>query len=410
MLVRCTHCRTQFKVRDELSGKTARCPKCGEEFRLSADPANAESGPTIDFDHAPLENKKKVSPRQPAETPSDVDDEYGAVEAPRLLAATRAVKKTKPDGSSEDAADRGEPGVQPQRRSRSRRTTLGMLASLADAAFWESALRRSTYLAGALAIVGGLLGFLVGIVHSALVAGMVLEMIGIPTAFLVFFMMCYPSACFWKVTVGSAEGGRDVAEWPEGGNFGEWMFEMLFVGYLVLLSLLLSGGVAKLGEFVIPHAMSSREYWQLAGSEEEVDTVSIPGKLLAKMGKKDAQPVEMEVKSPRPVLRPGPAWATVFVAFALLFPFVVVSCLDPETPTYVPFSKRVLISLFKNFPAWLISSLISCGLLGAAAVLLILGATFAPFLTFTLCSPLAVFGLLLYGRLLGRLSWLIVRT
>ena len=253
------------------------------------------------------------------------------------------------------------------------------------------------------------MGFLVGLVHSAIVAGMVFEMIGIPMAFMIFFMMCYPTACFWKVTVGSAEGGRDIAEWPEGGNFGEWMFEMLFVGYLVIVSLLLSGSVAKVGEIVIPHEMSSEEYWRLTGTEEELDAVSIPGKLLAKMAK-GGQTVDVEVTSPRPVLRPGPGWPTMFLAFAFFFPLVVVSCLDAETPTYVPWSKRVFWSLLKNFPAWLVSILISCTLLGVAAGLLILGAAFAPFLTFTLCSPLAVIGLLLYGRLLGRLSWLIANT
>jgi hypothetical protein len=226
---------------------------------------------------------------------------------------------------------------------------------------------------------------------------------------MIFFMMCYPTACFWKVIVGSSEGGTDVAEWPEGGNFGEWMFEMLFVGYLVIVSLLLCGGIAKFGEIVVPHEMTSGEYWRLIGNEEELDTVSIPGKLLAKMGK-GGQTVEMQVTSPRPILRPGPAWMTVFISFAVIFPFVVVSCLEPSTPTWVPWSTRVWMSLIKNFPAWLASILLSFVIIGAAAALLILGATFAPFITFTLCSPLAVIGLLLYGRLIGRLSWLIART
>ncbi len=336
-------------------------------------------------------------------------DEYGSIEAPRLLAATRTVKKTKSDDESEESADRRGSEDRPKSRTLSRRTTLGMLASLFDGAFWESALRHSAYLTGCLVIVGGLVGFLTGLIHSAIVAGMVLEAIGIPTAFLVFFMMCYPTSCFWKVIVGSAEGGRDIAEWPEGANFGAWMFEMLFVGYMIIISLMVCGGIAKLGELIVPHEMPREEYWRLVGTEDELDAASIPGKLLAKVAK-GGKSVDMEVSSPRRELRVGPAWVTIFIAFVVIFPFVVVSCLEPGTPMYVPWSRRVWMSLIKNLPAWLAASVLSGAILGGALLLLILGAVYAPFLTFTLCSPLAVLGLLLYGRLLGRLSWLIART
>ena len=409
MLVRCPHCQAQLKVRDELNGKTARCPKCSEEFRIGMESATAISLSSVGFDteseSPPPKQPKKL--KRPASKESE--DEYGSIEAPRLLAATRTVKKMKSDDESEESADGRASEDQPKRRPLSRRTTLGMLASLFDGAFWEGALRHSAYLAGCLVIVGGLVGFLTGLIHSAIVAGMVLEAIGIPTAFMVFFMMCYPTSCFWKVVVGSAEGGRDIAEWPEGGNFGAWMFEMLFVGYMILISLLACGAIAKLGEMIVPHEMPREEYWRMVGTEEELDAASIPGKLLAKVAK-GGKNVDMEVAAPRRVLRVGPAWVTIFLAFMVVFPFVVVSCLEPSTPTYVPWSRRVWMSLIKNLPAWLASIMLSGAILGAAFLLLILGAAYAPFLTYTLCSPLAVLGLLLYGRLLGRLSWLIART
>jgi hypothetical protein len=409
VLVRCPQCQAQLNVRDQLSGKMARCPKCSEQFRIEAEPAKAKPLPSVDFDSktaapAPQQPKK---PKRPAAKGSE--DEFGSMEAPRLLAATRKIKKTKSDDESEESADRNESEDQPKRRPRSRRTTLGMLASLFDGPFWESALRHSAYLTGCLVIVGGLVGFLTGLIRSAIVAGMVLQIIGIPTAFMVFFMMCYPTSCFWKVVIGSAEGGRDIAEWPEGANFGAWMFEMLFVGYMILISLLVCGTIAKLGEVIVPHEMPKEEYWRLIGTEEEIDAASIPGKLLAKVAKAGKN-VEMEVAAPRRVVRVGPAWVTMFLAFVVVFPFVVVSCLEPSTPTYVPWSPRVWMSLIKNLPAWLASIVLSGALLGFAMLLMSLGAAYAPFWTFTLCSPLAVLGLLLYGRLLGRLSWLIART
>jgi hypothetical protein len=255
--------------------------------------------------------------------------------------------------------------------------------------------------------VGGLLGFLVGLIHSALVADLVLNLIGIPMAFAVFFLMCYPTACFWKVIVGSSEGSGDIAEWPK-GNFGEWVFEMLIVGYMVLISLVLSAGVAKLWQTVVRSDGSSENNWQLMEEDEMAEAAALPQKLLKKFAQ-NPEPAETEAPSRR-LLRPGPAWKTTFFAFMVIFPFVVVSCLESSTPIFVPCSTRVWFSLLKNFPAWLVTTLISAAALSAAAALFALGAKFAPFWIFTLGSPLVAVGLLIYGRSLGRLSWLIART
>src|ERR1700722_1751241 len=189
MLVRCPHCQAQLNVRDELSGKMARCPKCSEQFRIGAESAKANPLPSVDFDATSPQRPKKLE-RSAAK---EAEDEFGSIETPRLLAATRTVKKKKSDDESEESGGGSASEDQPKRRAISRRSTLGMLASLVDGAFWESALRHSAYLAGCLVIVGGLVGFLTGLIHSAIVAGMVLEIIGIPTAFMVFFMMGYPT-------------------------------------------------------------------------------------------------------------------------------------------------------------------------------------------------------------------------
>jgi hypothetical protein len=318
------------------------------------------------------------------------------------------VKRKNPEATADEDADGGPADGKPKRRLRSRRTTLGMLASLVAAPFWRSALKRFPYLAGALACVGGLLGFLVGLIHSALVADLVLNLIGIPMAFAVFFLMCYPTACFWKVVVGSSEGSGDIAEWPE-GNLGEWVFEMLIVGYMLLISLLLSAGVAKLWQTVARRDQSSENSWQLMENDEMAEAAALPQKLLKKFAQ-TPEPAEAEAAPSRRLLRPGPAWKTTFFAFMVIFPFVVVSCLESSTPIFVPWSTRVWLSLLKNATAWLVAVIISAAVLSAAAALAILGATCAPFLIFTLCSPLAAVGLLIYGRLLGRLSWLIART
>jgi hypothetical protein len=416
MKIRCPHCDAALAVRDDLRGKTGRCPRCRKPLRLEPTDSAAASAPHKVID--PFERAAAGLMDEEASAPASDDtsadqfehsesglgkndsssDEFGDGASLGLFSRPSRKKRTESVLAKSTVYEDND-DEKPKRRRWRRRSTRGMLASVIDRSFWRSALGQFPYLAAALATIGALLGFLVGLVHSAMVAGLVLNLIGIPTAFIVFFMMSYPTSCFWKVLRGSAESYGDLSEWPQ-GNYGEYVFEMLFVGYLVLISLLLSGGVGKLRESLFASQLPSEAYWQLIGSEREVNTVNppaVPG----------AGPVSTEAEQLRPMLQPGPGWTTTFIAFVVIFPLVVVSCVDPITPVFIPWSLRVWPSLVKKFPAWLVVWLISGGLLGAAAAIIILGATHAPFLTFTLCSPLAAFGLLLYGRVLGQLSWLI---
>ena len=134
--------------------------------------------------------------------------------------------------------------AQPKRR-RIRRSTGGMLAGVVAGKFWRSALSHFPYLAADLAVVGALLGCLVALIHTAGTASMVLQIIGYPMALMIFFLMCYPTSCFYKVAVGSSDSSGDIDEWPE-SSFGEWIFELLLVLYMIVIALLLSGGIAKL--------------------------------------------------------------------------------------------------------------------------------------------------------------------
>jgi serine/threonine protein kinase len=112
-----------------------------------------------------------------------------------------------------------------------------------------------------------------------------------------------------------------------------------------------------------------------------------------------------EDPSERAFLRPGPGWQTTFVAFLVIFPLVLISCIDASTPLLVPWSPRVWLSLAVNFPAWCLVFVISLGVLSAAGAVAMWGAVHAPFTTFTLCSPLAALAIVVYGRTIGLLSW-----
>jgi hypothetical protein len=394
MKIRCPHCGAHLNVRDELTGKQGRCPRCRKELTIEPEGSGSET-PSLDPWAGSQEPSDK--PSQQAAAPSD---EYGGIEPLRLLGRTRRRKKkdTEPE-STQNAVD-AKSDAQPKRR-RFRKSTGGMLAGVVAGPFWRSALSHFPYLAADLAVVGGLLGFLVVLIHIAAGASLVLQIIGYPTAVLLFFLMCYPASCFFKVAVGSSDSSGDIDEWPE-SNFGEWVFEMLFVMYMIVIAVLLSGGIAKLREWVAPARSGS--YWQLMPQENDPDALSILPKILG------APPQPAPAEAVHRGFQPGTGWQTTFLAFLAIFPLVVMCCLDSVTPIFVPWSPRVFFSLLKNFPAWLVVVAGSGVLLGGGAAILCLGSLYAPFWTFTLCSPLAAAGLLLYGRLLGRLSWLIART
>ena len=391
MKIRCPRCGAELEVRDALRGKTARCPQCSEKLLLEPEISEKDEFLALDITEeatGAVDEEFKGS-RQSSE-------DFGGIKH-RPLSGLRPKKKKA--GSPSDAAD--EHAARPKRRRRAPRSTAGMLAGIVSARFWRSTLIHLPYISGALLCVGALLGFLIGLAQSAVVAGLLFDLIGTPTAFAVFFLMSYPTSCFWKVVVGSSESNADINEWPE-SSVGEFVFDMLFVGYMILISMMLAIGIAKLREVAIPGQLPSEEYWQLVAKEAETNTIG-PLKLLANDKPKDAA----EATSPRPLLQPGPAWITTFAAFVLIFPLVVMSCLDAGTPLLVPWSPRILLSLLKNCLSWLVFLVLSGAVLIAAAVILIAGTTYAPFSTFTLCSPLAAFGLVLYGRLIGQLSWAI---
>ena len=332
------------------------------------------------------------------------DDKFRTGELPVQEFVSKKQKKKSKSKNAPVAPSANEADAKPKRRKRSQPSVISMVLEIASGPFWRSAFEHLLFMTGVMAFVGGLIGFLVGLVRSAAVAGLLFNLIGIPMLLLAYFSMSYPLSCFWKVIVGSAVSGEDIHEWPE-SSMGEWVFDMFFVMYLIALSIFISAGIAKLRESVIPGQLPSSEYWQLIGTEDETNKVVELPKILGM-----PRPPALEVKSGRPVLQPGPAWWTTFGAFVVVFPIVVISCLDSNTPIFIPWSPRVLFSLLTNFPAWLISFVISGGILGLAAVVFVLGSKHAPFWTFTLCSPLAALGMLIYGRVLGRLSGQISRT
>ena len=397
MKIICKKCGARLNVRDELKGKMRPCPRCQENLHLQPDLGGTAELLNLDLEDGIFQGTKI----EPEEEPDD-DRVDSSSEEMTQSSRKRTKKKALVENASNTPADQSD---SKGKRQRSRRTPLKMLIGVADGPFWRGAIEHLLFMSLSLACVGGLIGFLLSLVRSAVVAGLLFNLIGVPTMLVAFFMLSYPASCFWRVFVGSASGHTDVSEWPE-SNLGEWVFDMLFVAYLLAMSIFLSAGIAKLREVASPGQYDSTEYWQLIGSVAEVNKIAELPKLLGPAQRQ----LELKVESSRPVFIPGPAWWTTLGAFILIFPLIAISCLDSNSPLFVPWSPRVLISLIKNFVSWLIALIVFAAIVCSAAALFVVGSSIAPFWTFTLCSPLAAVAALIYSRLLGRLSYQIANT
>jgi hypothetical protein len=159
------------------------------------------------------------------------------------------------------------------------------------------------------------------------------------------------ASIFFTVVTESSEGNATIKSWPA-PNIVDWFPEFFYV----LVAVLLSAG---------------------------------PGSILAKFGHFD----------------PIPTTACVAVGVVLSFPIVVLSQLEIGSPFGI-LSFRVAQSLIKCPFSWLVFYVETGALVGTCG----LAAYFAEHthILFTfLFTPLFVMSIFLYGRLLGRLGWLL---
>ena len=225
---------------------------------------------------------------------------------------------------------------------------------------------------------------------------------GILTMLATLIVFSYPGACFLKVIIGSAAGEDDIGEWADGG-FSDWVFEMTFVAYLVAMSLVVSAGIAKSRQTISTDQFPNRTYWRVIGRANDINDLAIIPRFLGPRW-------VFQFPMGRDVFNPGPGWWTTLMAFAAIFPLIGISCLDSRTPMLVPWSPQVVFSLWRCPRAWIVATVVFASIQYVAAIIFILGAATYPVWVYALCSPLVAITLLVYARLLGRLSWQIGQT
>lgn len=425
MKVKCKYCAARLSVRDELAGKKGRCPECRATIvleavaEMAAEPVAVEKGSSalgasselLAVDLSSIELTQETIEESTATEGDDLIEELGAPDLSftKRKLREKKLKAIKAQKEKEEAAE-ADDKLAKKRAKQSKKSVLSLLGGVFDGPFWHSAAEHLLFATLSLALFGAIIGFLASLVRSAVMASIMVNLVSVPSVLFAFFTLSYPASCFWRIIVGSAGGGDDISDWPE-SSVGEWVFDLFLIGYFALTALFISAGIAKLREVVMPGQAPSQQYWKVLGSVQETNRAPdlkkmLFGKFPQPMVPKDLPlPAITEIESSRPVIDPGPAWWTVFGAMILVFPMVVMSCLDDNSPIFVPWSPRLWMSFYRNPLAWLVTLPLFAILFVIAAVILILGANYAPFLTFTLGSPLCILWLIVYGRLLGRLCW-----
>jgi len=160
----------------------------------------------------------------------------------------------------------------------------------------------------------------------------------------------YAAACCLAVVQDTAAGNDEVLSWPE-PNWKDWVWKLLYVGYMLVLA-------------------------------------ALPGQLLA-------------WSIPNPSF---PFWIPPLGTIFLLFPLFTLCSQEADSP-WVPLSPIVLRTMVTLWWGWLTfyaeSAVLAAGWLG----LFWLGIFRHPYLTMLVASPLLSALLLIYARLLGRLAW-----
>ena len=187
---------------------------------------------------------------------------------------------------------------------------------------------------------------------SSLVSG-AMAFIALPAFWIGLWVLSYTAACFFVVVQETGAGNNEIREWMEGG-WKEWAAELFCLLYVAALPMIVAWPIVKLSGYTYAEA-------------------AIP--LLA-------------------------------IEF-LFFPFALLSALEQDS-VWLPFSRPVLVSLAKAFDGWFIFFTLSAILFAACGGLVMLSLQTGSLALAFVIGPVFSAAVLIYGRLIGRLGWLIL--
>jgi hypothetical protein len=221
--------------------------------------------------------------------------------------------------------------------------------------FWPNAFGKWIFLSVTLAIADAAFvfcatAFAMGGYFGIVAAGT----IAIAAFFIGIFALSYAAACVTDITINTAYNADEEEQWPD-NDWRERLFHLVRVGYFLASSMVLAAGIAGLGSLA-----DSRLWWIMP------------------------------------------------VATIILFPIVFLSALEADS--IWPISGPVWSSLAGNFFAWLVFYLLSLALTTVLSVAGIISLRALGVLSSLVEAPLTAAAIFIYGRLLGRLAWLIMHA
>lgn len=164
----------------------------------------------------------------------------------------------------------------------------------------------------------------------------------------------YAASCWLVILEDTAGGNRTIHNWHQ-QNWREWVVHAMYVSYLLTVALVVGHGFGKLAE--------------LAGLDY---------------------------------------WLVLPLTVVLLFPIVALSSMQ-STDWWSPLTMPILTSLWSEFRGWVLFYLLTGGLILAGGFCCWAGFAISPLFTLPFTAPILAAAWFTYGRLLGRLGWLISR-
>lgn len=218
--------------------------------------------------------------------------------------------------------------------------------------WYPGTLRRWIVLSALLLVLGE---FVAGLKHlmesgGGAIGGVAMAFFALPLVWLSLWSGSLAAACSFAIIQDTAAGNDEVVNWPE-SNWREWFWRLLHAGYLLSIALVVGYGIAS-----VSRALN------------------------------------------------GPFWLPLAAVVYMLFPIIVLSSLEADSP-WMPLSAAILTSMLTRAWAWgmfyLEASVLTAGVLAPLAF----GFLLAPFLAPLVAAPAVSAIVLINARLLGRLAW-----
>jgi DNA-directed RNA polymerase subunit M/transcription elongation factor TFIIS len=183
-----------------------------------------------------------------------------------------------------------------------------------------------------------------------LIAGFSLAFFAMVAFWTSLWTYSYAAGCMLAVMQDTSSGSDEVLSWPE-GDWREWMWPMLHVGYVLVVAITIGSGVGWLMSLAMPWGGA------LGG-----------------------------------------------IASFVLFPIFLVSSMEANSAVVI-LTRPVLGSLVSLWWGWLVVLGLAAAMLGGLAAIVWIASAVSWFAAPLVAAPALAAMLLIYARLLGRLAW-----